>query len=76
MEYLRKLYRVLFGITATSFNAEQAAALLELIDKQEEAREVDVQDASKSVAAKVALVEKLALSIAEDEATIKELEGK
>ena len=75
MELIRKLLRKLLGVNASNFNEAQEAAVAELLAAQLDARAVYSKDTQSVIDANVALVQLLAVKIAEQEAELKILNG-
>ena len=75
MNYVRKLIRLLFGITAESFNEAQKKELTELLKDQEAQASSFISDVSGDIDAKVVAMQVLAEAIAKDKATLTKLKG-
>jgi hypothetical protein len=73
MNYLRQLFRLMFGTTAKSFNEMQREELDKLMDKQAESRGVYMSDLVDQIEASTNLAEKLALRVAKDESELNKL---
>ena len=73
MNYLRQLFRWMFGTTAQSFNDEQKEARANFVYEQESVRGQYICDVSEQISANMLLTEKLALKVAEEEAELTKL---
>jgi hypothetical protein len=75
MKYLRQLFRKMFGVTSTSFNAMQEEEISELMEKQGDARGVYICDMVDQIEANRVFKEKVDLKIARDELELTNLLG-
>ena len=75
MNYVRKLIRFLFGVTAEKFNVAQEKELMELLKDQENQANSFISDVSTDMCNKVTAMAVLAEAIAKDKDTLTKLRG-